>query len=99
MVSECIALEAEEYVGIPPSRITVELKTMKLSGGREEHYVSISCGGRETTPSMYPGPYKNRAIYEVDNWKHVLFGHPKPDLLDPKYDDPKEVQNANPEGN
>ncbi|MEQ8308056.1 MAG: hypothetical protein RIA09_15980 [Hoeflea sp.] len=70
--------------------ILITVNTMKLTDGREEHYVSISRGGREITPHMFPGPYKNRALYEADSWKHVLLGHPKPDILDPKYADPKE---------
>jgi hypothetical protein len=79
--------------------IQIEVKTMKLSDGREEHYVSVARGGRETFPYRFPGHLRNRAEYEADSFKHVLLGHPKPDLLDPKYDDPKEVQNANSEGN
>lgn len=68
--------------------ITIGIKTMQLSGDREEHYVFVRCGDREVTPHKYPGPYRNRAEYEVDEWKHVLLGWPKPNLADPKYDDP-----------
>lgn len=70
------------------SDIAVELKTMLLSGDRKEYYVSISRGGREITPSKYPEAYLNRALYEVDEFRYVLLGHPKPDLMDDKYADP-----------
>lgn len=70
--------------------INITIKTMKLSGNREEHFVSIECGGREVTPYKFAGEYRNRAEYEAAVFRHVLLGHPKPDLFDPIYADPKE---------
>lgn len=72
--------------------ITIGIKTMQLSDNREEHWVFVRRGDREITPHNYSGPYRNRAEYEVAEWKHVLLGWPKPDLMDPKYADPKDPE-------
>ncbi|MER9911651.1 hypothetical protein NKJ71_13560 [Mesorhizobium sp. M0050] len=69
--------------------ITIGIKTMELSDNRKEHWVFVRRGDREITPHNYSGPYLNRAEYEVAEWKHVLLGWPKPDLMDPKYADPQ----------
>ncbi|MER9436667.1 hypothetical protein NKJ04_17390 [Mesorhizobium sp. M0618] len=77
--------------------ITIGIKTMKLSDNREEHFVFVNRGGREITPHRYSGPFLNRAEYEVAEWKHVLLGWPKPDLMDPKYADPIEIGKMTPQ--
>ncbi|ESX17899.1 hypothetical protein X766_16040 [Mesorhizobium sp. LSJC255A00] len=70
--------------------ITIGIKTMQMSDNREEYFVFVNRGGREITPHSYRSPYRNRAEYEVAYFKHVLLGHPKPDLMDPKYADPED---------
>ena len=69
--------------------VDVLIQTMRLSGNREEYYVRIACGGRTIETRRYTQGFKNRAEYEVDELRHVLLNEPKPDLLDPKYADPK----------
>lgn len=71
------------------SNIDVSIKTMKLTGDREEYFVEISCDGRSLTPSKYSQEYRNRAEYEVAELRHVLLGEPKPNLADDIYADPK----------
>lgn len=73
-----------------PLKIVVSVKTMKLSGNREEYYVCINCDGREITPHKFSGAYRNRAQYEVDSWKHVLLNEPEPDISSMKYRDSKD---------
>lgn len=67
--------------------INITIKTMTLSDDRQDHYVCIERGGREITPRKYPSEYRNRAQYEVDKFKHVLLGHPEPNIEAPKYDE------------
>lgn len=74
-----------------PASISVDILTMKLSGNREEHWVRISCGGRNFETRKYEGHHYNRALYERDELRHVLLGHPKPDLMDDKYADPASI--------
>lgn len=66
----------------------VSIRTMKLSGDREEHWVRIKCGDRTFDVRNYPGEYYNRALYEYDTLRHVLFNMPKPSLRDEQYADP-----------
>lgn len=68
----------------------VSVLTMQLSGDREEYYVRIACGDRTMETNKYTQGYKNRADYEADTLRHVLLNEPKPDLMDPKYDDPEQ---------
>ena len=56
------------------------VKTMKLSDGREDHYVSIMVGDREITP--YRFTIKGRAEFEVAELNWLLNGAEKPDILD-----------------
>jgi len=70
--------------------IKISIQTMKLSGNREELYVSIERGGREVTPHKFPSEYRNRAEYTAAEWRHVLLGEPKPDIGNPIYADPEE---------
>jgi hypothetical protein len=72
--------------------INISIKTMKLSGDREEYFVHIEKNGREMTPYKFGHGYRNRAEYHADLFKHVLLGHPEPDLYDPKYNDPPKEQ-------
>ena len=66
----------------------VQILTMKLSGDREEHWVRIICDGKTFDVRNYGGDFRNRAEYEKAELRHVLLGEPKPDLMDPRYDDP-----------
>ncbi len=70
--------------------ITIGIHEMKLSGDRTEYYVFVRRGKNEITPMKTA--YRNRAEYEVAEWKHVLLGWPKPDLMDEKYNDPPEAK-------
>lgn len=76
----------------PADVIKVSVLTMALSGNREEYYVQISYGGRTIETRNYSQGFKNRAEYEAAELRHVLLNEPKPDLLDPKYDDPETIQ-------
>jgi hypothetical protein len=60
--------------------VVCSVKTMKLSDGREDHYVSIRVGDREITP--YKFTIKGRAEYEVAELNWLLNGAEKPDILD-----------------
>lgn len=75
--------------------IEIGIKTMRLSGNREEYYTYISCGGREITPNKYSQKYRNRAEYEVAMWRHVLLDEPKPRLMDSRYADPQDRRHLN----
>lgn len=74
--------------------VDVEVFTMRLSGNRQEHWVRLSCEGRSVEIRKYAGHHYNRALYERDELRHVLLGHPRPDLMDPKYADPPEEDNV-----
>jgi hypothetical protein len=63
-----------------PVAPVVSVKTMKLSGGREDHYVSVMVGDRELTPHVFR--IKGRAEYEVAEWQWLLNGAEKPDIMD-----------------
>ncbi|AZO48069.1 hypothetical protein [Mesorhizobium sp. M4B.F.Ca.ET.058.02.1.1] len=76
--------------------ITIGIHTMQMSDNREEYFVFVRRGDREITPHSYRSPYRNRAEYEVAEWKHVLLGWPKPDLMDPQYADPKALNEVDP---
>ena len=81
-----------------PQGVTdVQILTMKLSGGREEHWTRVSCDGRTFDVRVYGGDYRNRAEYEKAELRHVLLGEPKPDLMAAEYMD-KEVAPSEPEG-
>ena len=71
------------------SDITVEILTMKLSGGNEDYYVRIAMDGRNVDVSKYRSPYYNRALYERDHLRYVLLNTPKPNIMDSKYSDPE----------
>lgn len=71
------------------AKISVNVLTMKLSNGEEDHYVRINCDGRTYEVRKYGTKFYNRALYERDELRHILLGEPKPDILDKKYDDPK----------
>lgn len=79
--------EARLRTQVLPVAIAVDILTMQMSGDREEHYVRISCGGRSIETRKYDGHLYNRALYERDELRHVLLGHPKPDILESKYAD------------
>ena len=81
----------------PSSEPDVQILTMKLSGGREEHWTRISCDGRTFDVRVYGSDYRNRAEYEKAELRHVLLDEPKPDLMAPQYMD-KEVAPSEPEG-
>ena len=74
-----------------PGAARAEIKTMKLSGNREEHYVRVVCGDRSIDIQRFLGRRYNRALYTRDELNHVLQGTPKPRLLDEKYADREEV--------
>ena len=69
---------------------TVFIRTMRLSDDREEHWVVVRVGDRQLDVRRYPGGLRNRAQYEVDEWRHLLLGHPKPEITNPIYGDPHE---------
>jgi hypothetical protein len=60
--------------------VAISVKTMKLSDGREDHYVSIRVGDREITPHKYS--IKGRAEFDVAEWNWLLNGAEKPDVVD-----------------
>jgi len=64
--------------GIVLMGVECGVKTMKTSSG-EDHYVSVACGGRELTPHMFRERWK--ADYEVAEWRWLLNGAEKPDIL------------------
>ncbi|URC15495.1 hypothetical protein BD1_54 [Octadecabacter Antarctic BD virus 1] len=67
--------------------ISVTIATMKLSDGRKNYYVRVSRADRTYDVNKYGADFYNRALYEQDELKHVLLGHPKPDLTADKYAD------------
>lgn len=79
---------------VAEDKITVSIQTMRLTDNREEYYVRIACGDRTIETRRYTQGYRNRAEYEVDELRHVLLNAPKPDLIDPKYDDDPEALRA-----
>jgi len=74
--------------------VDISIKTMQLSGDREEYYTCISCDGRQVTTNRYPQGYHNRAQYEVDELRHVILGEAKPNIADPIYADGYESMRA-----
>ena len=58
---------------------SVSVKPMRLSDGRVDYYVSISCGDREVTPHVFRERYK--AEYHVALYDWLLNGKPKPNLM------------------
>jgi len=52
-----------------------EMRTAKGS----EFWVVVKCGDNDLTPHMYAERWK--AEYDVAEWKHLLCGAPKPDIL------------------
>lgn len=73
------------------SGLDVTIPVMKLTGNREEYYVMISCGGRDVAVGNYPQGYMNRALYQHDMLRHVIFNEPRPRLADEKYSDPADL--------
>ncbi len=65
----------------------VSVLPMRLSGGREEYYVRITCDGRTIDVRKYGQNFRNRAEYEVAELRHVLLGEPKPYIGSPEYRD------------
>lgn len=57
----------------------VSVKTMKLSDGRADYFVSIKVGNREVTPHVFRAEYK--AAYHVALYSWLLNGTVKPDLM------------------
>jgi hypothetical protein len=70
--------------------LDVSILTMPMSGNREEYFVKITCEGRTTEVGHYPQGYYNRALYQHDMLRHVIFGEPRPRLSDKKYMDPED---------
>ena len=67
--------------------IDICIKTMKLSGNREEYYVCIAKEGRELSTRRYTQNFYNRALCEMHELRHVILGEEEPDLLNPIYAD------------
>lgn len=57
----------------------VSVKTMRLSDGRADYFVSIKVGKREVTPHVFREEYK--AAYHVALYSWLLNGTPKPNLM------------------
>lgn len=86
-----LRIQARSALRQAQPEIDVKVLTMRLSGDREEYFVRITCGERIYDVRCYGQDYLNRANYEVDELRHVLLGESRPDLMDPKYADKKEV--------
>lgn len=63
-----------------PSAPVVRVKTMHLSDGHCDYFVSIKVGDREITPFVFKEEYK--AAYEVAVFDWLLNGAEEPRLLD-----------------
>jgi hypothetical protein len=79
-------IETEQRVCTGP-QTKISIRTMKLSGDREEHWVVVQFGDRSLDVRMYPGHQNNRAEYEAAEWRHLLLGEPRPNILDKVFRD------------
>lgn len=64
----------------PDAQPVVSVKEMKLSGGRSDFYVSIMVADREITPHCFR--VKGMAEFEVEEYRWLFTGSPKPDMLE-----------------
>jgi hypothetical protein len=76
---EALRASLEKDAQVAPAPV-VSVKTMKLSDGRADYYVSVAVGDREVTPHMFR--IKGRAEFEVANWQWLFEQGPKPEIMD-----------------
>jgi hypothetical protein len=65
---------------LAPSTPVVRVKTMRLSDGRSDYFVSIKVGDKEITPFVFKEEYK--AAYEAASFDWLLNGADEPNILD-----------------